>query len=304
MRRRLPPVRVVAFSLWLVALLGLTPGAFVRSVHAHVDEPPDSLAAPAAALGRSGSLRAIVADAGNALARTFPIAFLGAGAALAPGVHDLGVRAANGDPIVLLSLIPFSEKQGSRLGDYFLGRWPQERGGKTRYPAPRGFIEVTPENQDTQVSRQFRLKDFLTKDQSGVWPKYLCLELALLDKLELVADELGRRGRPTALSVMSGFRTPQYNERGVGARGGRAGDSRHMYGDAADVFVDADRNGMMDDLDRDGRVTVADAKYLALLVEDVEREHPELAGGLSAYKATSAHGPFVHVDVRGRAARW
>jgi hypothetical protein len=27
-------------------------------------------------------------------------------------------------------------------------------------------------------------------------------------------------------------------------------------------------------------------------------------GGASAYPATGAHGPFVHLDVRERAARW
>lgn len=28
------------------------------------------------------------------------------------------------------------------------------------------------------------------------------------------------------------------------------------------------------------------------------------AGGLGVYGSTSAHGPFVHVDVRGTRARW
>src|SRR3712207_8624592 len=34
------------------------------------------------------------------------------------------------------------------------------------------------------------------------------------------------------------------------------------------------------------------------------RRHPELAGGVGVYRATRAHGPFAHVDVRGRRARW
>ena len=38
------------------------------------------------------------------------------------------------------------------------------------------------------------------------------------------------------MQVMSGFRTPLYNAR-AGERGGRSKISRHMYGDAADVFV-------------------------------------------------------------------
>jgi hypothetical protein len=29
-----------------------------------------------------------------------------------------------------------------------------------------------------------------------------------------------------------------------------------------------------------------------------------LVGGLARYKKTSKHGPFVHVDVRGKRTRW
>ena len=125
----------------------------------------------------------------------------------------------------------------------------------------------------------------------------------LVDKLELISAELARQGLPSRLHVMSGFRTPQYNVKGVG-KGGRASLSRHMYGDAADVFVDEDRNGNMDDLNRDGRITRDDALVLFAAAEHVEKSHPDLVGGLSAYKANDAHGPFVHVDVRGRRARW
>jgi len=125
-----------------------------------------------------------------------------------------------------------------------------------------------------------------------------------LDKLELVGNELQRRGLPDMLHVMSGFRTPQYNAQGVGRKGGRAAESRHMYGDAADVIVDANGDGVMDDLDGDGRATIRDARVLYAVAEAVEKEHPELVGGLSAYRASSSHGPFVHIDARGVRARW
>jgi hypothetical protein len=36
----------------------------------------------------------------------------------------------------------------------------------------------------------------------------------------------------------------------------------------------------------------------------VEQRYPDLVGGVAPYKATRAHGPFVHVDVRGERARW
>ena len=68
-------------------------------------------------------------DAGAALSRVFPLAYLAASTALPPGIHDSGFRSLDGDPIVLLSLVPFAQKQGARLGTYRIGRWPQERGG-------------------------------------------------------------------------------------------------------------------------------------------------------------------------------
>ena len=77
-----------------------------------------------------------------------------------------------------------------------------------------------------------------------------------------------------------------------------------MYGDAADVFVDADSNGRMDDLNHDGHIDRRDAQMLFAAAEQVETDHPELVGGLSAYSASAAHGPFVHVDARGFRARW
>jgi hypothetical protein len=77
-----------------------------------------------------------------------------------------------------------------------------------------------------------------------------------------------------------------------------------MYGDAADIYVDADGDGSMDDLDGDRRVTLADARWLATVAERVEAEYPTLTGGIGVYRATAAHGPFVHVDTRGTRARW
>jgi len=205
-----------------------------------------------------------------------------------------------------VTLESFDAIQGARLAGYRVGNWPTSglAARDARYARPPGFISVTRENKSTSVSKRFRLHDFLTHDQKDVWPKVLVLRPALLDKLELVGEELERRGLPSRLHVMSGFRTPQYNEKGVGPRGGRASQSRHMYGDAADVFVDANDDGMMDDLDGDGRTTIRDARLLFAVAEGVEAEHPDLVGGLSAYPANSAHGPFVHIDARGKRARW
>ena len=60
----------------------------------------------------------------------------------------------------------------------------------------------------------------------------------------------------------------------------------------------------MDDLNGDGRVDINDAHILAAAADSVERQHPELVGGIGIYPATGAHGPFVHIDARGTRARW
>jgi hypothetical protein len=256
-------------------------------------------------MGRSGKLWMRLVSPRQRHAIRILERLFGDSAARNPGVYVLSDEASE-PPFAFVNLVPFSAKRRGMVGPYRLGSWPTERrtGRSPAYENPEGFIEVTLENRDTPVSRHFRLRDFLTKDQLSVWPKYLVLQERLLDKLELVIDELQATGVHVGhLSVMSGFRTPQYNQRGVGA-GGRAQDSRHQYGDAADVFVDNDRDGRMDDINGDGRVNTNDARFLARFVERVEARHTDLVGGVGIYNATAAHGPFVHVDARGVRARW
>ncbi len=257
-------------------------------------------------LGSSGNLRAVIGTSAS-FDQAPELKQLLMGVPLdMPGIHALSLTAPDSEPLVAVSLEPIGAIQGSKLDGYRVGRWPTRglAARDPRYAQPQGFIRVTRENESTPVSKRFQLNDFLTHDQKDVWPKVLVLRVSLLDKLELVGDALQRRGLPGELHVMSGFRTPQYNAQGVGKKGGRASGSRHMYGDAADVIVDGNRDGMMDDLNGDGKVTVRDARLLAAVVEGVEAEHPELVGGLSAYRGTSNHGPFVHVDARGVRARW
>ncbi|HJU67574.1 MAG TPA: D-Ala-D-Ala carboxypeptidase family metallohydrolase [Gemmatimonadaceae bacterium] len=226
-----------------------------------------------------------------------------------PGIWSVAVKVGAAirplSDFNVITLKPFSAKQRGRIGLYYLGSWPNERGrGPARYSPPRGFIEVTQENRTTHVSEHFRLGDFLTKNQFEVWPKYLVLETRLLDKLELVLAELRARGIQTSgVKVLSGFRTPQYN-RGGGDPRGRAALSRHMYGDAADIYIDNDGNGAMDDLNGDGRVNIRDARVIQDAVDRVERAHPQLIGGCGTYPGTGSHGPFTHIDTRGYRARW
>jgi len=219
-------------------------------------------------------------------------------AALAP--HERPARAFG------LPLIPFEAKRGEYLSSYRLGLWPAERRriADPAYANPAGFLAVTRLTRATPVSPHFTLGEFAMHDGAGRRPdatSYVVLREALVEKLELVLAELAARRVPARdFVVLSGFRAPHYNA----AVEGSAPSSRHQFGDAADVIVDDDGDGRMDDLDRDGRLTIADARVLAMAVDAVEAAHPSLVGGLGLYPAMGPSGPFIHLDVRGRPSRW
>jgi Peptidase M15. len=197
----------------------------------------------------------------------------------------------------------FAQKVKASLNGYRLGYWPEERGRlrSEAYRNPEGFIEVTPEDEDTRVSEHFRLRDFVSHGQDNVWPKYVVLREPLLDKLELVIEDLNEHGiNAEGLRIRSGFRTPAHN---TAVRDeGSARDSRHQFGDAADVFIDQEGNGKMSDLNGDGRADFSDVKLILAAVERVEARYPELVGGTGLYAGRS--GSFAHIDVRGTRARW
>lgn len=200
---------------------------------------------------------------------------------------------------------PFQEKLGSMLNGYRIGTYLAEklRGKRAESEHPDGFLEVYPQHLDLAISKHLRLRHFITHDdQTDVWPKYIALNPRLLDKLELVFTELeanragatntaGVETQELELDVHSGFRTPAHNKRVIRA----AKDSRHQYGDAADVVVDANGNGRIDRTDH--RLVVA-------AVDEVERTHPDLVGGLGIYTSSRYSTPYVHIDARGKRSRW
>lgn len=200
-------------------------------------------------------------------------------------------------------MVPYSELRGEHLNGYRIGRYPViPLKGLPIYRPPRGFIEVTPENEQVLVGPHFGLQQFLCKQPAG-YPKYLVLRERLILKLELVLEKVNAKGYEcSTLHIMSGYRTPYYN-RAIGD----VKYSRHVWGGAADIFIDENpKDGMMDDLNRDGRIDYRDAAVLYDIVDALFGEvwYKPFVGGLGRYKKTPSHGPFVHVDVRGFRARW
>ena len=173
-------------------------------------------------------------------------------------------------------MVPAVDIKDGYLNGYRIGTYPDTpSSGNPLYRAPRGFIEVTKDNQDTRVSPHFRLRQFLCKQEPlAHFPKYVVLEERLILDLEAILEQVNARGFDAdTLHVMSGYRTPYYN--GV-LRDVRY--SMHQFGGAADIFVDRHDKGVMDDLTRDGRVDLQDARYRHDLV-DMMLMHPPFPSG-------------------------
>ena len=198
--------------------------------------------------------------------------------------------------ITVAVLVPFTEKLGSTLNGYRIGTYLAERVGATDRDRPLGFVQIDADQMDLQITKHLRLADFISRDGHETWPRYAALDVRLLDKLELVFAEVANlRGslvpdEHLGVSVNSGFRTPLYNRKVRRS----AKDSRHQYGDAADIAIDANA---------DGRMTSADTRVVAKAVDKVEAAHPDLVGGLGLY-TSGRTSPYVHIDTRGRKARW
>jgi len=223
-----------------------------------------------------------------------------------PGFSFLRIiHPASHDSILLtvFVMVPYGRLQGEELNGYRIGKYPAIPLKQLPiYRPPRGFIEVTEENLETPVSPHFRLKDFLCK-QDGDYPKYLVLKEKLLLKLELILEKANEQGISCrTFHIMSGYRTPYYNK-----LIGNVKYSRHLWGGAADIFIDEHpEDGMMDDLNKDGQINFRDAGVLYDIIDRMYGKpwYQRFLGGLGRYEKTNNHGPFVHVDVRGFRARW
>jgi hypothetical protein len=212
----------------------------------------------------------------------------------APGASTLRVAETVSDTASCLRVFVLRPYAGEDAIDGFrIGAYPAGR-------SPPGLVRVDAAMLDLPVSPSFRLGQFLAH-QAGGFPKYLVLRTRLLLALEAIVSALREKG-VESLVVMSGYRTPEYNA-GIG---NVTTTSRHLFGDAADVYIDQDGDGRMDDLDGDGELTDADAQLLYQWIDAMSAQpwYKPYLGGLSLYRAAAHRGPFVHVDVRGQSVRW
>lgn len=121
-----------------------------------------------------------------------------------------------------------------------------------------------------KISKYFSDTEFMSKDghnEDSPFPKTI-VSPKLLELLDSIREEIG-----VPILVNSGYRSPSHNK----AVGG-VSNSQHVFGTAADI-------------------TIKDKTKLKSLKEICDRLNPNGGVGLN-------YNTFVHVDVRGKRARW
>lgn len=205
--------------------------------------------------------------------------------------------------LTLVNVVPYQQMRNGTLDGYRIGEYAAKPlKGLEQYERPKGFIRLTDQKGGLRVSDHYRMQDFQCKLDGTT--KYLILRTDALIKLEILQHELQTKHGLNfdRFTIMSGYRTPYYNAR----IGNETGYSRHLYGDAMDIYIDQNRDGSMDDVNGDRRVDTSDARFILRVAEQIDHseEWGWLKGGAGVYHANAAHGPYVHVDARGYVARW
>ena len=122
-------------------------------------------------------------------------------------------------------------------------------------------------------------------------------------KLEMILERMNEKSHnASTFAILSAYRTPYYNK-----AIGNVKYSRHVYGGAADIFIDENpKDGIMDDLNKDGRTDYRDAAIIYDIIDEMygKPKYAPYVGGLARYRRSARHGPFIHIGVRGFQARW
>ncbi|WP_052598926.1 D-Ala-D-Ala carboxypeptidase family metallohydrolase [Aureispira sp. CCB-QB1] len=137
-----------------------------------------------------------------------------------------------------------------------------------------------------------RIKDLISKDNryKNLWyfsdqELYWGIDQRVLFKaLELQEALKQLKLNQDAIQITSGHRTPQQNKLVNGAS-----KSRHIKGQALDFWIG--------DVNKDGKYTSEDK---AIVLELCDKKIIGNKGGIGLYPGTQV----VHIDVRGRRARW
>lgn len=124
-----------------------------------------------------------------------------------------------------------------------------------------------------KLTENFNLDEFHCNDGTPVPNEYMENVLKLANNLQVLRDEI-----KTSITVISGYRTPEYNSRkDVGGKKA----SKHLIAQAADIVT-----------------RVHTPQQLAFIIERLIKDKKMKQGGIGIYPS------FIHYDVRGTKARW
>ena len=113
-------------------------------------------------------------------------------------------------------LVDFDPSWGS---DY---DYPTPYQGSTQYRAPSRFIDLETVNLNDPLAPNFSLIELMNPSKG----RYSLFQVHVVEKLQELRELSGG-----PLNINSGYRNPDYN-----AQVGGAASSRHIYGDAADMY--------------------------------------------------------------------
>jgi hypothetical protein len=211
---------------------------------------------------------------------------------------------------------PYDREGRGLIESFPIGVYPDENGPRapstvkeaaSSYHPPKWFAKVGKDQRATLISPHFKIGEFCSP-YSEADPTFVAVAPRLIERLESARARLVAPDRPDPrLVILRAFLSP--NEADQLRRKGLALTefSRHLYGDAVAVIVDQDNDGVMDDLNADGKADLLDVDYLSRVFEQIERETRSY-GGLGIHAGPTdpllPKTPYLSVDCRGKRARW
>jgi len=237
--------------------------------------------------------------------------------------------------LALLSPIDSVNMVNGRFGDYEVGEYldPFDRSVASRFRVDSDWYARYPERY--MIPRVFYRADQRVKPmrispslELGLWmidfpwkslgaTQYIALDYHLVRKLEdLIALMRAAGYTISRLVAIYGFRPPAFNLGKIQSEAEttlKVPFSMHQYGRALDFIIDEDDDGLMDDLNGDGRCDVHDPAVIMHYVNALDRRYRaegrmHMVGGAGLYHENdflerNAHyhhnTPYIHVDTRG-----
>lgn len=140
----------------------------------------------------------------------------------------------------------------------------------------KGMENKSLENLEQNLSKDFKLKEFRSRDGAPFTPEVYQNLMQVAKNLQVLRDFVKK-----PITINSGYRSPAYNEKLRSKSTAVAKNSFHTKGMAADIVI----KGMT-------------PSEVANTIESLIKAGKMQQGGLGRYPT------FTHYDVRGTKARW